>query len=303
MPVLPGNKNFITSEETEFEAPASEATMQRIGESINFLNNIVSGFQLYTSGSGTFIVPQGVTRLIVTGSGGGGGGGGGLMRSGPGAVNRVHGGGEGGSGGHSSTEIIQVTPGQSISYIVGSGGGGGAGGLASNWTSSAQIVYGSNGGNGGNTTFGALFWRGGKRGRACATTSDWDNSGLPVTDPGATVTGVGYNGAPGGLNFETLQVSEDGKPTAWKNGGLKGTVAQVGATWGVGGGGGGASRFAPGGNAGNGSNENNPSGPQLNGVAGSLGSGGGGGGCAIRTTTTNGGNGGAGGAGFIRIAW
>jgi hypothetical protein len=162
MPILPGNKNFITSEETQFEAPASENTMQRIGESINWLNDFaLGGVQVYTSGSGTFTVPDGVTRLIVFGVGGGGGGGG--------ASATNFGAGNGSNGGNTtlgSLVFLGGLGGQQKSGVTGTGLGGkslrvkmsGNGGDAQQAGQSTQFAIGgtsmSSSSGGGGASFG-----------------------------------------------------------------------------------------------------------------------------------------------------
>lgn len=65
---------------------------------------------VYASGSGTFTIPSGITRLKVTVIGGGGGGG-----------NRTDGGG-GGGGGAAIKWLTSVTPGNTLAYAVGAGG-------------------------------------------------------------------------------------------------------------------------------------------------------------------------------------
>jgi len=84
-----------------------------------------------TSSSGTWTVPASVTSVKVTMMGAGGGGAGGCD----------YGCGGGGSGGYYSNKSLSVTPGDVISYSIGSGGSGGSAG--------------------GNTTFGSLTTTGG----------------------------------------------------------------------------------------------------------------------------------------------
>jgi len=88
--------------------------------------------QTYTSGSGSWTVPAGVTTVLLSACGGGGQGGGGADYGSPG----------GGSGGYTLNQEVSVTPGSTISYSIGSGGTG----------------------NGGNTTFGSLTFTGGTAG-------------------------------------------------------------------------------------------------------------------------------------------
>jgi hypothetical protein len=79
--------------------------------------NIALTRTVFTSGSGTWTAPSGVTSVDYLLVGGGGGGGGG---SGTGS-------GGGGGGGSVKTGTLSVTPGESYNYTVGSGGAGGAG--------------------------------------------------------------------------------------------------------------------------------------------------------------------------------
>lgn len=72
----------------------------------------------FTSGSGHWVAPTGVTAVTVQcwGSGGGGAGG----------ANASSGGGEGGGGGAYASSVVSVTAGNSYPYSVGAGGAGGA---------------------------------------------------------------------------------------------------------------------------------------------------------------------------------
>lgn len=98
------------------------------------------------SGTDRFIVPSGVTRIRVTLIGGGAGG-----SSGSEADPWWSGGGGGGSGGI-LTQVLSVTPGQSISYRIGQGGLGTSGGSAG----------GTQGSPGGETRFGTINVVGGR---------------------------------------------------------------------------------------------------------------------------------------------
>jgi hypothetical protein len=77
--------------------------------------------------SGTFVVPAGITRIMVEAWGGGGGG---------------AGWDNGGAGGYGK-QVFEVTPGDSYNVVVGAGGSAGSG-----------APHGSDGGSGGNSTFG-----------------------------------------------------------------------------------------------------------------------------------------------------
>lgn len=175
--------------------------------------------QIYTSGSGTFIVPDGVFLLTreLWGPGGGGAAGesGGGDRSGSG----------GSGGGYCKKNATAVTPGQAIAYSVGVPG---TGGTYDNDDSTAGTATTTDGG-----TYTA---NGGGRGRF---------GGGVAADPGGSASGGDINttGTTGSTN-PTATVGGDGGAGA--NGGAGGAganpgaaLAQNGAAPGGGGGGGG----------------------------------------------------------------
>ena len=110
--------------------------------------------KVFTGSSGSWTVPDGVTTLKVTLIGAGGGGGG-SAKLGSKQVNE----GGGGGGGACTQFTMNVTPGQSISYSVGSGGLGGNGAKGT-----GSSVAGINGRDGDKTTFGSYYVNGGKGG-------------------------------------------------------------------------------------------------------------------------------------------
>ena len=115
------------------------------------------------NGSGTFVVPAGVTKVFVMVCAGGGGGGG------SGTEGNIQGPAAGGGGSGFVTGIVTVTPGSSVTVTVGAGGAGGN----------------ANGGNGGNSAFGTFMVEG-------ASGAIWSYStyyGVPI--PGR---GTGSNG-------------------------------------------------------------------------------------------------------------
>lgn len=108
------------------------------------------GVQEYGSGSGTFIVPTGVTSICVLCIGGGAG-----------TSSTVNTNGSGSTGGSAGSlcykNDIAVTPGASYSYSVGSGGGPGSSGTASTFSGSGVSLSaggGVLGGRGGAVTGG-----------------------------------------------------------------------------------------------------------------------------------------------------
>jgi hypothetical protein len=173
-----------------------------------------AGSQEFSAGSsGTFTVPAGVYTITVSMIAGGGGGSGG----------DDYGSAGGGSGGYYQNYSYSVTPGQSISYSVGSGAAGTSG------TTSLK---------GGNTVFGALTVTGGAN---------------PVNNNPAT---VGLGGSPGGTNGQAGNQSSgscpaiagDGASSLWGTGGASGdggcpgqtgSNGSAGTGYGSGGGGGG----------------------------------------------------------------
>lgn len=136
---IAGAANKITVEQTDFQSPGSEATMQDIGGSINFmLDKQFTKVEFLTSG--TFNVPADITECIVECIGGGGGGGSGI-------VGGNDFGGTGGAGGSQRFGLVAVTPLDAITITIGAGGAGDTGGGA---------------GGGGTSSFGtALSSRGG----------------------------------------------------------------------------------------------------------------------------------------------
>ena len=129
----------------------------------------------YTSGSGVYTVPNGVTQLTVTVVGGGGGGAGASGNEEP-----VYTGG-GGGGGYSNSIVMTVSPGQQIPWTVGAGGSGGA--------------VGGTGSTGGTTSFGSLSAAGGGGGSAPGGGAPNGSSGVYVDDGG---DGWDQPGAAGG---------------------------------------------------------------------------------------------------------
>ncbi|HBA6370828.1 TPA: phage tail protein [Escherichia coli] len=113
---------------------------------LEYLGLSPRGLQTFLS-SGSFIVPDNVYTIYLSGCAAGGGGGG--SASNGGAANNAGGGAGGGAGQSILKQAVAVTPGQVIPITIGAAGIGGIGGaLGSN--------NGSNGTNGGNTIIGTL---------------------------------------------------------------------------------------------------------------------------------------------------
>lgn len=236
----------------------------------------------------SWTVPAGVTSIIVEACGGGGGGGsGGTVNSSlPGA-----GGAGGGEGLPITVRQFTVTPGEVISYTVGSQGVGGA-------AKNAATGSGNNGGAGTSTIF-----------STAARTMTFVGAHGGVGGTG----GAGGGGGAGG----TATVRDGNSGAAGVSSGLAGGTA-LSTSWGAGGAGGGA---GIGGGAAGGGGGGGPGGKGAggaggkggdsgaNGAAGSNaasycgGGGGAGGGGSVVGTGGGTGKGGDGGGGYISVTW
>lgn len=150
-----------------------------------------SNIQRYTTaGTNTWVVPAGVTRVYVEVQGGGGGGGGAASSGGSGG---------GGSGGGYAEGWVDVTPGQSITVIVGAGGTAGTGSPSVNGGAGGSSSFGSTspvsatGGGGGTTQAGTAGTGGSGSGGQINITG---GNGYAGTYLNGTSTPVGGNGAP-----------------------------------------------------------------------------------------------------------
>lgn len=123
MGFITGNKSKIYTESVTYKNSTSEYLLNRMGESINYLIDAKGGITSvpFTS-SGSWTVPDGVTRVLVEGCGGGAGG------SGGDDTNDANGwqGGRGGAGALKQYYMVGVTPGDTYSVTIGAGGAGGA---------------------------------------------------------------------------------------------------------------------------------------------------------------------------------
>lgn len=110
----------ITNTQTTAGTWASAGTVLAVGGFANLRKTLVPTVQKFTSGSGTYVTPEGVTYLRVRMVGGGGGGGG----------SGTTGGTSGGSGGDTTFGSSLLTAGGGLGGTRGNGGsaGGGAGG-------------------------------------------------------------------------------------------------------------------------------------------------------------------------------
>lgn len=214
--------------------------------------------------SGSFVVPNTITRLRIIASGGGGGGGGSLL-SGCGTVE--HNAGSGGGGAAVVFFEMSVVPGQVIQYTIGAGGGVGAAYDNRRTFAGEGANSGRSGGDTIITTDNVyVVAGGGKPGRAPATgTGDFERVGSNCTQPArpggaggvfslSGVTDLGSrNGGAGGAGGGNGASGGSGESVitgfAGQGGGGSG-----GAEAGAGGGGGGAANWPSGFNFGAGGN-------------------------------------------------
>lgn len=243
--------------------------IEKLENSSSSNNGYTSGMKTFTS-SGTFIVPDGVNRLLISGIGAGGGGGGGYTSS------YAGGGGGGGSGEWAYRKGISVNSGESIQITIGTGGNGGSGGYP-----------GGTGTQGSITSVGTYLTLqggyGGTGGQYEATAAGGQGGGEAIQIASG---GIGYsNGGTGYINDFYLKYQDKGKGSTGGIGaaGYKSSL--------LGGGGGGATGYQVGGTGG-GTGQKSGS----IGYAGGIGAGGGGG-------SGGGYAGGKGGNGIVIIEW
>jgi hypothetical protein len=263
-----------------------------IGTEILNMTGLSSTFT--TVGNNTFIVPAGVTKISAVLIGGGGAGGGGS------AGGNGSGGQGGGGGGLRYVNDFPVTPGQTLTVIVGAGGNGGTGAGGDGGDSSITGIVTAFGGKGGaaiNT--GAVGTGGdGSGGSGGATGGSGGTATLVAGAGGGGAAGYSGNGGTGGNGSVT-------------NGGVAGSGGGAGgggAPTDSGSGGGGVGVLGQGtsgslsndiGSAGSGGS-NGSLGNTNNGAAGGLFGGGGGGADGNVGSLTSGGNGAQ---GVVRIIW
>jgi hypothetical protein len=262
-------------------------------------NYIIERFT--SSGTTSWVAPQGVTQIDLLVVGGGGGGG-----------NRAAGGG--GGGGFAETTNYTVTPGTSYSVTVGAGGAGGASSAANSGSSggaSSFLLSGTglvaNGGGGGKDHLTAgTGGIGGASGTATGTGAVTSKAGGAAKGSGTCDTNW-CGGGGGGAGF-----AGSAAVTSGGNGGdgLASSITGSSVTY-AGGGGGGSGHYtkvSPGGSGGSGGGGDGGTGtttpcvPQ-NGVAGTNGLGGGGGSAGYCITPNTQGTGGTGGSGIVVVRY
>ncbi len=265
-----------------------------------------SGSETWTTpGVYTFVVPNGVTRILgdLWGAGGGGGGGEGMYYYGGG-----QGAGGGGSGGFTEG-WLDVSPGQRITLDVGAGGAGGPGGAApsSIW---AYENNGSPGTSGGSSSVATLTAAGGAGGGGGAGSSPGGGGAGGAPQSGFT---VGIAGSPGGVAGSSTTQGSPGS-SGLNGGGQGGAGGFATYTYDAMPGGGGAGSPSPnggaipgyaGGSGANGDSYGSAADGLPGGNAAGLGAGGGGGSgaCGGRYFGEPGGSGGTGGNGQVIIYW
>lgn len=182
---------------------------------IEILSNITGVFansQEITS-SGTFTVPDGITKVMVLMASGGGGGGGGKAVNGGTSAS----GGGGGASVFAPPQVVTVTPLSDVIVTIGAGGNGGAG-LAYN-----QAYTVGNGGKGGSTSFGSITVEGANGGYGANNTATGGNGGANSAGVIREVNSTaGSNGLPshGGYGATCSTGGNTGTGTA---GGIGGT--------------------------------------------------------------------------------
>lgn len=260
------------------------------------------GTQTFTSND-TFVVPAGVTSLLVEACGGGGGGGGGGTGSGSG-------GGGGGGGAPVFSRVVTVVPGETITIVIGTGGAGGAIGTVGVVGVSTTLVGSTSGalltaigGGFGGDGFDDLAGAGSDGGNSIGAgggggdgTVTGGGGGGGSTGPGGTSligsARSGSNGG-GGAGGNTSTAGSSGGPTV-----MFVTAAAGGSTAASGGGGGGGgSGFGIGGAGGNGAAT------PTAGTAAAANTGGGGGGGGGSGDAGAGAAGAAGGSGKVILRW
>lgn len=205
----------------------------------------------YNSGSGTFIVPVGVTSVTVQAWGGGG-------RGGTGATGGGNPGKGGGGAGAYASSVLAVTPGTSFNVTVGAGGIAASPGGGNSWFGSTGTLLAAGGSSGSGQNGGA----GGTGGASVGTTvfpgcdgGEGRSGGGPANSRG----GGGGGASPTDVGFCTD--GEDGLTNARADGG----TGQGNGGDGSSGNNGGLAGSAPGGGGGGAGGNNNTAGNGANG--------------------------------------
>ena len=276
----------------------------------------VFGQKLFNvTGTSSWTVPDGVTEIsaVVVGGGGGGAGAGG------GSGGGTDDGGGGGAGGGLAYGTFTVTPGESLTIIVGAGGNGGTGGSSTPTNGSvgglSRIQRGATnllqGGGGNAGTYDMSAQNSG--GTSTGTERDGGGSGgggqasfSQSGGGGGGAAGYSGNGGAGGLGGSADPSGSDGSGGGGGGGGSGASSIPGGGGGGVGilgqgsNGSGGSATVSDAGGGSGGSDGSDGNNTTDNGGNGGLYGGGGGGGATNGTTD---GDGGDGGQGAVRIIW
>lgn len=266
----------------------SSWTRGKYGKAANFRGLSSSKTTYSTAGSNTYSVPSTVTTITSKSWGAGGGGGGNGSASN---------GGAGGGGGFSQADL-SVTPGESLTTLVGGGGGGGSsnansgdgggGGGRTELTRSSTkllIAAGGAGGGGGDNSSATNGGAGGPGGGATGTTGS--SSGSSTGGAGGTQSAGGAGGTGGGSGATGAADSGGegarGSGTSCASAGVTGGGGSAGSGGGAAGGNGDVTTGCAGGGGGGGGYYGGGGGG--NSVTGNAGGGGGGGGSSYTTGT------------------
>lgn len=253
--------------------------------------NIVLTRRVFTSGSGTWTAPSGVTSVdyLIVGGGGGGGGGSGT--------------GSGGGGGGGSVKIgtFSVTPTTSYNYTVGGGGTGGAGSSTTevNGVDGADSVFDTITANGGGLGYRSREKNSSNQYGAGGDAQSGDTpttggSGGNVRDGGGNPDegAAGGGGGAGGAGVTTTSNGTDNNRGGAGGAGVSSTLKDgTSRTYGVGG---------------KGADEGSPSfigTGNFTGANGAANTGNGGGGGASHSGGNNGAPGGTGGSGIVVLTY
>lgn len=205
-----GSLSTILVEETDFNSAVSEALMQKLGANINALQaNVQFHSNAILTGSGNWVAPDGVTKILVVAVAGGGGGGGGGEGLGSGAA------------GDAIVGFTGITGGSSTfnSTVVALGGFGGRGGIGG--FTQGGVLRTGHAAKRGSTLIGTAYGNGGAGGSG---------------DTDATADGGGgESGEPGTVGFRVFTVVPAvSYPYSAGTGGAGGAGGDGGTTGGAG---------------------------------------------------------------------
>lgn len=301
-PLVGGQPNIMTMDGSGNMAAVTSIDNSTIVISSNLLKvptGGITGLQLShvnqtttITANGTFTVPAGVYEITVLACGGGGGGGGGGSEGGSGAA--------GGSGSVPQYAKFAVTPGDTITLVVGAGGSQGSGGTSGG--------AGGAGGQGGSTTITdtttstLLMTVTGGAGGAAGNVIDSAGGAAGTTGYLGTRTQTGGGGG-GATGPSTSAPGSTGTASSWATAGTGGAASPNPGSFVSGGGGGGAAALGAGANGGNAGQTSGANGIAGSNAAANSGAGGGGGGGAAGGGVNTGGHGGTGGTGVVVISW